>query len=89
MHITRLVVEELRAIDRLELDMRNATGQPRRRTILLGVNGAGKTTTLDAIVHALSELANDDHIGATKLGAPSMSPTFCRVRAGFRLESIA
>ncbi|HRI63704.1 MAG TPA: AAA family ATPase [Polyangium sp.] len=69
MHITRLVVEELRAIDRLELDLRNATGQPRRRTILLGVNGAGKTTTLDAIVHAFCELAKKDHLGAAKLGA--------------------
>lgn len=69
MHITRLLVEELRAIGRLELDLRNAMGEPRRRTILLGVNGAGKTTVLDALVHAFSALAEKDHLGATKLGA--------------------
>lgn len=69
MHITRLLVEELRPIDRLELDLCNATGQPKRRTILLGVNGAGKTTVLDAIVHAFSELAKKDLLGATKLSA--------------------
>ena len=40
MHITRLLVEELRAIGRLEIDLRNAMGEPRRRTILLGVNAA-------------------------------------------------
>jgi hypothetical protein len=68
-HITRLLVEELRAIDTLELDLRNAMGKPRRRTILLGVNGAGKTTVLDALVHAFGTLAEKEHLGATKLGA--------------------
>lgn len=33
MHITRVLIEELRAIDRLELDLRNAMGEPRRRTL--------------------------------------------------------
>lgn len=69
MHITRVLIEELRAIDRLELDLRNAMGEPRRRTILLGVNGAGKTTVLDGFVHVFSALDEKEQLGANKLGA--------------------
>lgn len=69
MHITRLIIEELRAIDRLELDLRNDMGDPRRRTILLGVNGAGKTSVLDALVHSFGTLAEKAHLGARMLSA--------------------
>ncbi len=72
MHITRLLVQELRAIGRLELDLKNVTGEPRRRTVLLGINGAGKTTVLDAIVHAFSTLDGQHlpgYLGETRLSA--------------------
>ena len=52
MQITRLIIENLRAIERLELKLADDAGQPRRRLLLIGANGAGKTTILDAVAHA-------------------------------------
>lgn len=83
MQITRLVIESLRAIDHLDIDLRSAAGAPRKRAILLGVNGAGKTTVLEAIVHAFASLAEQPSLDASRLGAsdvrnvddPSIGPT--------------
>lgn len=55
MHLTRLVIENLRAIPQLDLDL-SLGGAPRRRVMLLGVNGAGKTTTLEAVAYAFQRL---------------------------------
>ena len=56
MHLLRLRVERLRAIEEFEASFAEATGEPRRRVVLLGANGAGKTTIVDAIVHVFDEL---------------------------------
>lgn len=56
MQITRLIIENLRAIERLELKLADDAGQPRRRLVLIGANGVGKTTILDAIAHAFESL---------------------------------
>lgn len=67
MKIARLCIENLRGIERLELDLTAPDGQPRRRLVLLGGNGTGKTTTLAAIAHVLGR-ENPD-FGAGRLGA--------------------
>jgi energy-coupling factor transporter ATP-binding protein EcfA2 len=69
MQITRLVVENLRSIDRIEIDLSIPGGEPRKRVVLLGVNGAGKTTILDAITHAFESLGGSSDMGASGLGA--------------------
>jgi hypothetical protein len=72
MQITRLVIENLRAIERLELKLADDAGEPRRRIVLLGVNGVGKTTILDAIAHAFESLGGWPGIAGsreTALGA--------------------
>ena len=47
MRITRLVAENFRGFERLELDF------PSRCTVLVGTNGSGKTTVLDALVRSI------------------------------------
>lgn len=72
MQITRILVENLRAIEHLELKLADDAGKPRRRVILLGVNGVGKTTLLEAIVHAFEVLGGwpgIEGVGPMTLGA--------------------
>jgi predicted ATPase len=72
MQITRIVIENLRAIEHLELKLSDDAGKPRRRAVLLGVNGAGKTTLLEAIVHAFETLGGwpgIEGVSARALGA--------------------
>ena len=68
MNITRIHIENLRSIAKLELDLvASEDGRPRRRVILLGGNGRGKTTMLAAIAHAIGR--HDKGMGARMLGA--------------------
>jgi predicted ATPase len=71
MQITRLTIETLRALTRLDVDLSVEGGGPRRRVIFLGANGAGKTTILDALAHAFQEVSSDaaGSLGAKPLGA--------------------
>ena len=72
MQITRLLIENLRAVERLELQLADDVGQPRRRVVLIGANGAGKTTILDAVAHAVDALMGWNGIaepGSKTLGA--------------------
>jgi energy-coupling factor transporter ATP-binding protein EcfA2 len=70
MQITRLLIENLRAIERLELKLADDAGEPRRRVVLIGTNGAGKTTILDAIAHAFKSLGDSWlNLTANALGA--------------------
>ena len=69
MQITRLIIENLRAIERLELKLADDAGQPRRRVVLIGANGAGKTTILDAVAHAFASLMWRQGPSAKPLGA--------------------
>lgn len=55
MQITRLLIENFKGIDRLDLSfLEEGTNRPRPLTMLLGDNGAGKTTVLQAIALVLS-----------------------------------
>lgn len=70
MQITRLSLENVRAVQHIDLDLSTVGGEPRRRVVLLGANGAGKTTLLDAIAHAFQSLdGSSDGLGAKVLGA--------------------
>lgn len=69
MQITRLTIENVRAIDRLEIDLSQGS-TPRQRVVFLGANGSGKTTILDALAHAFQILgARGDELGVPRLGA--------------------
>ncbi len=69
MQITQLIVENLRAVARLDLKLADDAGQPRRRVVLIGANGAGKTTILDAVAHAFESLMGWQASDAKPLGA--------------------
>jgi hypothetical protein len=77
MQLTHLTIDHLRAIDRLDIDLTDDTGRPRRRLVLLGANGSGKTTILDALAHALQRLGadHDGEFGARPLGAADVQST--------------
>jgi predicted ATPase len=75
MQLTRLTIENLRAIEHLDLDLSNSAGGPRSRIVLLGANGAGKTTILDAIAHVYQSLAADQELGARLLSAADVRST--------------
>jgi predicted ATPase len=75
MQLTRLTIENLRAIEHLDLDLSNAAGGPRNRIVLLGVNGVGKTTILDAVAHVYQSLAADQELGARPLTAADVRST--------------
>lgn len=68
MQLTRLTIENLRAIERFDVDLADVGGFPRRRLVLLGANGSGKSTILDAVAHAFQVLSGED-LGAKLLGA--------------------
>jgi predicted ATPase len=70
MQVTRITIENLRAVERRDIDLSVEGGGPRRRVLFLGANGAGKTTLLDALVHAFMTLDGDaEELGARGLGA--------------------
>jgi predicted ATPase len=70
MQITRLTVNNLRAVTHRDIDLSVAGGEPRRRVILLGANGSGKTTIVDAFTHAFQALdPKGGDFGARALGA--------------------
>ncbi|HEX2571281.1 MAG TPA: AAA family ATPase [Polyangia bacterium] len=73
MQILRLTLENLRAIDSVELDLSTADGRPRRRTVILAANGFGKTTTLDAIAHIYGQF--DERLGARSVTAADLRRT--------------
>ncbi|MDI3282356.1 AAA family ATPase [Polyangium sp. 15x6] len=66
MHLLRLDIERIRAVEKLSLDFSTPLGGPRRRVIFLGANGAGKTTILGSIIHAFDVLSEGSGV---KLGA--------------------
>jgi hypothetical protein len=97
MQITRLLIENLRAIERLDLKLADAAGEPRRRVVLIGANGAGKSTILDAVAHAFKSLETDWlGSGATPLGAadvrnvedPSLEHAAPRRRGVIALDAV-
>lgn len=65
MFLRRIVLEDVRSIERLELSLVGADGQTRPWTFMLGENGTGKTTLLRSIAlvlagsDALPELLGD------------------------------
>jgi predicted ATP-binding protein involved in virulence len=54
MFLKKLVIDNVRSMEHLELDFLAGDGTPRQWTLLLGENGAGKTTILRAIALALA-----------------------------------
>lgn len=70
MQITKIRIENLRALKEVELDLAVEGGAARRRVIFLGANGAGKTTILDALAHVFQSLSHRGaELGAKALGA--------------------
>lgn len=53
MKIAKVVIENFRRIERLELDFTDSFGRVRPVTVLVGPNGCGKTSVLDAIGAAI------------------------------------
>ena len=69
MQLTHLLIENLRAIERLEIDLSAGNGLPRRRVVLLGANGAGKTTLLEAIAQVFHRYHVGNNYGAKEFTA--------------------
>ncbi|KFE68147.1 AAA family ATPase [Hyalangium minutum] len=92
MQITRLLIENFKGIERLELSfLEEGTNRPRPLTMLLGDNGSGKTTVLQAIALVLSlatrkteEPAGFDWPGFMAERVSSLGST--RVELGVRFE---
>lgn len=55
MKITKVLIENFRRIERLELDFTDTLDRVRPITVLVGANGCGKTSVLDAIGAALGQ----------------------------------
>lgn len=53
MKLARLLIEDFRQFERLELDFTDSLGCVRDLVVLVGPNGSGKTTVLDAIAAAI------------------------------------
>lgn len=53
MKIAKVLIEDFRQIDRLELDFTDADGKARDLCLIAGPNSCGKTTVLDALAAAL------------------------------------
>jgi ABC-type branched-subunit amino acid transport system ATPase component len=69
MKISRLVLKNVRAVEDFSLDLAIGPGEPRLRSLLIGVNGAGKTTILDSIVHVFQSLSWSLGMNGSTLGA--------------------
>lgn len=70
MQLLHFAIENLRSIQRLDIDLSVAQETPRRRLVLLGANGAGKSTLLDALAHVLQNVGSDrKDLGAAELTA--------------------
>ena len=54
MFLKRLILENIRSIEKLDLSFENSEGKSRKWTILLGENGAGKSTVLRSIALGLA-----------------------------------
>jgi predicted ATPase len=70
MQLTRIKIENLRAIKSLDIDLSEVGGGPRRQVVFIGANGSGKTTILDAIAHVYESVGADD---LEELGTPGLS----------------
>ncbi|MDI1434378.1 AAA family ATPase [Polyangium sorediatum] len=77
MHLLRLDIERIRAVEKLSLDFSTPLGGPRRRVVFLGANGAGKTTILASITYAFDALSEGGGVkfGARKFGAGDVRDT--------------
>ncbi len=53
--VARLAIENLRGVERLELEFLDAFDRPLPVIVLVGPNGSGKTTVIEAIVLALGQ----------------------------------
>jgi|JI10StandDraft_1071094.scaffolds.fasta_scaffold82090_2 energy-coupling factor transporter ATP-binding protein EcfA2 len=56
LRIARLEIHDLRAIERVSIDLRDAFDRPASQAVFVGPNGSGKTTALEAILLALGRL---------------------------------
>jgi predicted ATPase len=66
--LTRLEIENVRAIEKLEIDLAQADGGPRKRLVLVGPNGCGKTTVLAAIADLVQRAYGLGTMQAAALG---------------------
>ena len=74
MYLTRLVLENVRAFEKLDLSFTDNAGQPRMTKMVIGKNGTGKSTLLRCIVLGLADQAQANALRAEDLGAGLIGP---------------
>ena len=78
MYLTRLVLENVRAFENLELSFASA-GQPRMTNVVIGRNGTGKSTLLRCVVLGL---AGQAQANCTTSGGSCEVPRRAKRRVG-------
>ena len=73
-YLTRLVLENVRAFEKLDLPFTGSGVQPRMTNIIIGRNGTGKSTLLRCIVLGLASQAQANALRAEDLGASFVGP---------------
>lgn len=74
MYLTHLVLENVRAFERLDLSFTDSAGRPRMTNLMIGMNGTGKSTLLRCIVLGLASQAQANALRAEDLGAALIGP---------------
>ena len=74
MYLTRLVLENVRAFEDLDLSFTDSLGRPRMTNVVIGKNGTGKSTLLRCIVLGLADQAQANALRAEDLATALVGP---------------